>query len=89
VIFTGTGSMIPSTYRNVSGVVIELEGLSVMCDCGEGTMNQLANSLKSVSEFISCLKRIKVIWLSHIHCDHTLGTTIFIKRREEYLRQLN
>jgi ribonuclease BN (tRNA processing enzyme) len=48
VIFTGTGSMIPSTYRNVSGVVIELWGLSVLCDCGEGTMNQLANSFSSV-----------------------------------------
>lgn len=44
MIFTGTGSMIPSTFRNVSGIVIELREISVLCDCGEGTFNQIADT---------------------------------------------
>jgi ribonuclease BN (tRNA processing enzyme) len=35
VIFLGTGSMIPNTYRNVSGIIIEMHpNNSIVLDCG-------------------------------------------------------
>ena len=42
VTFLGTGSSVPSKYRNVTGILVETEpGLFLMLDCGEGTMSQL------------------------------------------------
>ncbi|CAM9335632.1 unnamed protein product, partial [Phaeothamnion confervicola] len=41
--FLGTGSAIPSKYRNVSGIYLCLgaDGAGMLMDCGEGTMGQL------------------------------------------------
>ena len=40
----GTGSMMPLSYRSVSGIYIELvPGLSCILDCGEGTFSQFCN----------------------------------------------
>lgn len=85
VVFTGTGSMVPSTFRNVSGILVEMTHLSVIMDCGEGTFNQLADSFDCASAFLQALLKIKVIFLTHIHCDHTLGTGPFIQKRKAYL----
>lgn len=54
VVFLGTGSAIPSKYRNVSGIYLRLaqaaggegEGqraIGMLLDCGEGSLGQLAS----------------------------------------------
>lgn len=38
----GTGSSVPSKYRNVSSILVELEADSfILLDCGEGSLGQL------------------------------------------------
>ena len=42
VTFLGTGSSVPSKYRNVTGILVETRpGSFIMMDCGEGTLGQL------------------------------------------------
>ena len=42
VTFLGTGSSVPSKYRNVTGIMVETQpGSFIIMDCGEGTLGQL------------------------------------------------
>ena len=42
VTFLGTGSSVPSKYRNVTGILVETQPDSfIIMDCGEGTLGQL------------------------------------------------
>jgi ribonuclease Z len=41
VTFLGTGGALPSVIRNVSGVMVEREGESLLFDCGEGIQRQM------------------------------------------------
>ena len=42
VTFLGTGSSVPSKYRNVTGILVETQpGSFIILDCGEGTLGQL------------------------------------------------
>jgi ribonuclease BN (tRNA processing enzyme) len=39
IVHLGTGSMVPSSYRNVTGILIEFPhyNTGIIFDCGEGT----------------------------------------------------
>ena len=42
ITFLGTGSSVPSKYRNVTGILVETEpGSYIILDCGEGTLGQM------------------------------------------------
>ena len=41
VIFLGTGSALPSKYRNVTGIYLRLPRGGMLLDCGEGSFHQL------------------------------------------------
>jgi ribonuclease Z len=42
VLFLGTGSAMPSKYRNVSGILLRRRGgAGILLDAGEATLNQL------------------------------------------------
>ncbi|KAI9224184.1 beta-lactamase-like protein, partial [Blastocladiella britannica] len=47
VVPLGTGSAIPSKFRNVSSTLISMPRGSVLLDCGEGSLGQLARLLPS------------------------------------------
>lgn len=71
VIFLGTGSMKPSTYRNVTGIFVGLNKSSIILDCGEGTYQQLLNQFgPRIGEV---MLSIRVIFITHVHSDHHLG----------------
>ncbi|KAL8786255.1 MAG: hypothetical protein Q9195_008279 [Heterodermia aff. obscurata] len=78
IITLGTGSSLPSKYRNVSATLLRVPGHgSYLLDCGEGTLGQLRRvygdeGLKEV------LRDLKLIWISHLHADHHLGTVSVI-----------
>lgn len=75
----GTGSSLPSKYRNVSGTLLRIPGHgSYLFDCGEGTLGQLQRSF-SQAEYLEILRDLKMIWISHLHADHHLGTISVIK----------
>lgn len=75
----GTGSAIPSKYRNVSSTLLRVPGSgSYLLDCGENTLGQLKRIYrpKQLSEL---LRDLKLIWISHLHADHHLGLPSVIK----------
>ena len=82
VITLGTGSALPSKYRNVSATLLRVPGYgSYLFDCGENTLGQLKRVLGS--ELPEVLQDLKAIWISHLHADHHLGTASVIKAWNE------
>lgn len=78
VITLGTGSALPSKYRNVSATLLRVPGFgSYLFDCGENTLGQLKRVFGD--ELPAVLRDLKVIWISHLHADHHLGTASVIK----------
>lgn len=78
IITLGTGSAIPSKYRNVSATLIRVPGVgSYLLDCGENTLGQLRR-MYGFQQADEILRDLKVIWISHLHADHHLGTASVI-----------
>lgn len=79
VITLGTGSALPSKYRNVSATLVRIPGVgSYLLDCGENTLGQLQR-IYSSSKLIDVFKELRMIWISHLHADHHLGTASVIR----------
>lgn len=78
IIALGTGSAIPSKYRNVSATLVRVPGLgSYLFDCGENTLGQLRR-MYGFDKTDEILRDLKVVWISHLHADHHLGTASLI-----------
>ena len=79
IICLGTGSAVPSPYRNVSGTLLRVPGHgSYLLDCGENTLGQMRR-IFTEAELKEVLRSLKLIWISHLHADHHLGTAAVIK----------
>jgi len=78
-VFTlGTGSALPSKYRNVSATLLRVPGYGTyLFDCGENTLGQLKRVLGD--DLPDVLRDLKAIWISHLHADHHLGTASVIQ----------
>ncbi|KAF4511466.1 hypothetical protein G6O67_003262 [Ophiocordyceps sinensis] len=73
IIPLGTGSSIPSKYRNVSGTLIRVPGIgNYLLDCGEGTLGQIRRALGD-GETAEALRKLRCIVISHVHADHHTG----------------
>ncbi|CCG84577.1 protein of unknown function [Taphrina deformans PYCC 5710] len=72
VLTLGTGSAGPSVYRNVAATLIHIPSeFSVLLDCGEGTLGQLARTYGD--NLAKALQSLRLIFISHMHADHHLG----------------
>lgn len=79
VITLGTGSALPSKYRNVSGTLLRVPGIgNYLFDCGENTLGQLQRMFPP-EELLEVIRNLRMIWISHLHADHHLGTASMIK----------
>lgn len=83
ITFLGTGGSTPTKFRNLPALAIDYNGKVLLFDCGEGTQRQCMHYSVNIS-------RIKAIFLSHIHGDHTIGVagllrTLALNRRTEPL----
>lgn len=75
----GTGSALPSKYRNVSATLVRVPGVgNYLFDAGENTIGQLQRVFPP-EELTKILKDLRAIWISHLHADHHLGTASVIK----------
>ena len=69
LVFLGTGAGVPSKFRNVSSILLDLtdsNGEAWLVDAGEGAQLQLMKT--SVGP-----KKIRRIFVSHLHGDHLFG----------------
>lgn len=81
VTFLGTGSMMPSKYRNVSSIHVELENKSgILMDCGEATYGQITRFF-GLESSRDVLMNLRCIFISHMHADHHLGTVRVLLER--------
>ncbi|CAG8895237.1 unnamed protein product [Penicillium egyptiacum] len=79
IIALGTGSSVPSKYRNVSATLLKVPGYGYyLLDCGENTLGQLKRVFEP-EELREVLQNLRMIWISHLHADHHLGTVSVIK----------
>lgn len=62
----GTGGMMPLTYRYLTSMLVKVNGVSILVDCGEATQLALANAEETS-------KDIDVICITHFHADHISG----------------
>jgi ribonuclease Z len=76
VLFLGSGCAIPSKYRNVTGILVNIENKIFLFDCGEDTMYQIYRYYGS----LKILDKIEMIFISHSHGDHSLGVINLIKK---------
>ena len=85
IIFLGTGSSAPAKYRNVTGIVVDQKDKgSVFVDTGEGTLGQLVRCV-GVDAADDIVRRLKCVWISHIHADHHVGLPTILARRRALL----
>ncbi|MFP4547208.1 MAG: MBL fold metallo-hydrolase [Fidelibacterota bacterium] len=61
----GSGTHIPVKHRSNPAYLLDIEGETVLFDCGSGTLRQIARAGRSEWE-------IDKIFLSHLHIDHTI-----------------
>ncbi|EAW07207.1 ribonuclease Z [Aspergillus clavatus NRRL 1] len=86
IVTLGTGSSSPSKYRNVSSTLVNVPGVGYyLLDCGENTLGQLKR-MYDPKKLREVLQNLRMIWISHLHADHHLGTASVIKAwfRENY-----
>ncbi|KAF9999725.1 Zinc phosphodiesterase ELAC protein 2 [Entomortierella chlamydospora] len=84
----GTGSSHPSKYRNVSSTLVDIpNGATFMLDVGEGTYGQMfrqfgrrGDSADQIDGVDDRIKRLRGIFISHLHADHHLGIVTVIDR---------
>lgn len=79
VIPLGTGSAMPSKYRNVSATLVRVPGVgSYLFDCGENTLGSMRRLLGD-AKLDEVLRELRVLWISHLHADHHLGTVSVLR----------
>ncbi|MCL5782906.1 MAG: ribonuclease Z [Candidatus Thermoplasmatota archaeon] len=66
ITFIGTGGSWPTPGRGLPSVAVQIDDVTNLFDCGEGTQKQL---MKSKVSFMS----IDNIFITHFHGDHFLG----------------
>ncbi|OLL25693.1 Ribonuclease Z 1 [Neolecta irregularis DAH-3] len=78
IVSVGSGSAMPSQYRNVSCTMIRTASYGILLDVGEGTLGQLQRMYGPHAD--SAVSSIKMIWISHLHADHHLGAVGIIRK---------
>ncbi|KAK4685904.1 ribonuclease Z, partial [Tremellales sp. Uapishka_1] len=77
----GTGSALPSKYRNVSSTHLDIPGLGgVLLDAGEGTLGQLRRRY-GPEGLLKLYADLKLVFISHMHADHHLGLSAILEDR--------
>jgi hypothetical protein len=93
ILFMGTMSMKPTQYRGASGIYLNIpgdsdEGYGIIMDCAEGSYGQLLDHYQSEERVNKILQNLRVIFITHLHADHHLGTIKMLHQRDGVLASL-
>jgi ribonuclease Z len=81
IFFFGTSSATPSKYRNVTSYMVQTPDSYYLIDCGEGTYGQIRQMFgPKTSEMLT---KLRVIFMTHTHQDHTNGLITLIQERQK------
>ena len=83
VTFLGTGAAIPTRCRNDPGILLHTKSGFVALDVGEGYTGQLFRKYGRENA-IEILKNLKLIFITHSHCDHSFGLHSLLRARSLY-----
>ncbi|MBN2280415.1 MAG: ribonuclease Z [Candidatus Marinimicrobia bacterium] len=61
----GSGTHIPVKHRSNPAYILDINGKTILIDCGSGALRQLVKANRTIWE-------IDKIFLSHLHIDHTI-----------------
>lgn len=86
ITFLGTGAAVPSKYRNVTGILVDMpaQSASMLMDCGEGSWGQMRRRFGGTAAD-DILRRLALVWISHIHADHHVGLPSLLAARSRLL----
>lgn len=59
----GSGTMVPTKYRNPAGFLLEVENQKILLDCGHGIVRRLVDKGYDIQD-------IDLVFISHFHTDH-------------------
>ncbi|VDB95582.1 unnamed protein product [Peniophora sp. CBMAI 1063] len=82
----GTSSAVPSRYRNVSGLLLQIPGQDkAIMDCGDGTWGQMCRFFGTTGEgnVWEVLRDLRLIYISHAHADHHAGLAKILAMRKQ------
>ena len=82
----GTGSALPSKYRNVISNLVRVpykkgeitQFRSILLDAGENTLGSMKRTLRQ-ENLESYMRELQLVYLSHLHADHHLGIISILK----------
>lgn len=81
IVTLGTGSGQPNKTRNTSGYLIHIsDDECVLFDCSEGTLGQIVR-FYGRDGADEVLRKLRMIYVSHMHPDHHLGLIGLLNRR--------
>lgn len=88
VITLGTGSAMPSKYRNVLSSLVRVpfgengSCKNVLLDAGEGTLGTIKRVYGTETEKI--FQQLELLYISHLHADHHLGAMSILREWIRY-----
>ena len=72
VTFLGTSGGVPTKFRNVPAITVDMETEVILLECGDGTFRQILRANKFLKKKIDPMKITKIL-LSHFHGDNVSG----------------
>lgn len=87
IVFLGTGGATPCYTRGHSCTLVKVDAdTSFLMDCGCGSYEKMVHLFRDGVTLE--LAKIKMIFVSHLHLDHTLGLSLMLKKCHEAKKSL-
>jgi ribonuclease BN (tRNA processing enzyme) len=72
VVVLGTGTPLADPERSGPAVAVVVNGAAYLVDCGPGVVRRAAAAEKNGIPALA-VKNLKIVFITHLHSDHTLG----------------
>jgi len=73
VVLLGTGTPNPDPDRSGPAVAVVVDSTAYLVDAGPGIVRRAAKAVRDDSVRALIMPRLKIVFLTHLHSDHTLG----------------